>query len=152
MKIISDEVKNVEVNSVGAKESEDSIETKLDVFVEIKDEIIDDDDDTCSMEEINVAPVILKESEIQKEIEDKITPSSIAVESKVDDQIIFTPKISEDNAIVEKKEDNIVVNTETVDDASIEVKPEKTRTRKPRVYESTQNTRVINYLSFSISF
>ena len=66
MKIISDEVKNVEVNSVGAKESEDSIETKLDVFVEIKDEIIDDDDDTCSMEEINVAPVILKESEIQK--------------------------------------------------------------------------------------
>ena len=152
MKISSDEVKNVEVNSIGAKESEDSIETKLDVFVEIKDEIIDDDDDTCSMEEINVAQVTLKESEKQKEIEDKITPSSIAAESKVDDQIIFTPKISEDNAFVEKKEDNVVVNTETVDEASIEVKPEKTRTRKPRVYESTQNTRVINYLFFSISF
>ena len=88
--------------------------------------------------------------EKQKEtIESKIISSEIQSvdNSKIDDQIIFTPKINEESAVaIEKKDDHNVtaVNTEKIDEVAVEVlKPERTRTRKPRIYENTQTTRVI---------
>ena len=148
-------------------------EVKVDVIVEIKNEMIENDttssietitkDKNIEFMEINakVSSTELNESE-KAETPISLTNDKDKVKEVLDiskkiseetELLIFTPKINEDNVITEEKVSTTALSDKAEETPADELKaaekatrvtrtPSQIRTRKPRQFENTLNTRV----------